>query len=185
MDDQTWTAAFEAQFLMGHCVPSAHLAHDRATITNWSWDADQVRQQLSVPLTALWDERVLELEMQGMASFSMHVAPVTWDEHGQEQEIPGWRDEPREKWGSVDILPQGVIRLAALYGRPYVKLEESRAVLAHWQLVQAECAAREQRLEMGWDEAQWAREWPERALMYKARGGHWEWPEEPDDADLA
>ena len=145
---------------MGHCVPAVHTAMDRTTITNWSWDADQVRQHLSVPLTALWDERILELEMQGLASFSVYAAPVTWDAQGQEHEIPGWQDDPREKWGSVDIHPAGVLRLAELYGRPYVKQAESPALLAHWRLVQAECAARERRLGMGWDETQWAREWP-------------------------
>ena len=144
-------------------------AIDRTTITGWSWDVDQVRQHLHVPLTTLWEERILELEMQGLASFSMDVAPVTWDAQGQEQEIPGWQDEPRDKWGSVSIHPQGVLRLAQLYGRPYVRLEESPALLAHWQLVQTESAARERRLRTRWDEAQWAREWPERALLRKAQ----------------
>ena len=119
MDDQTWIAAFEAQFLMGHSVPAPHLALDRTTITGWSWDVDQVRQALHVPANALWDERIVELEMHGLASFSMYAAPVTWDEQGQEHVIPGWQDEPSEKWGSLDITPQGVLRLAELYGRPY------------------------------------------------------------------
>ena len=167
MDDETWNAAFEAQFLMGHCVPSAHTALDRTTIIGWSWDVDQVRQQLSVPANALWDERVLELEAQELASFCMYCAPVTWDEQGNEEVIPGWQDEPRDKWGSVGIHPQGVLRLATLYGRPYVRLHESPAVLAHWRLVQAESNARLRRTT--WDEAQWAKEWPERAMMRKAR----------------
>ena len=165
MDDQLWKAALEGQFLMGHCVPAPHLAMDRTTITGWSWDVDQVRQALHVPANRLWDERILELEMQGLASFSMAAAPVTHDEHGKEHDIPGWRDQPRERWGSVDIHLQGVLRLAELYERPYVHLEESRAVLAHWKLVQRESAAR---LHAPYDEAQWAREWPERALLHKA-----------------
>ena len=139
---------------------------DRTTITAWSWEVDVVRQQLHVPLNALWEERVFTLEMQELASFSFHAAPVTWDEQGNEHEIPGWQDEPRERWGSVDIFPRGVLRLAELYGRPYVRLEESPAVFTHWRLVQTESEAR---LHTPHDEAQWAREWPERALLWKAR----------------
>ena len=80
--------------------------------------------------------------------------------------IAGWQDEPRDRWGSVDICAQGVLKLAALYGRPYVRLHESPAVLAHWQLVQAEAQAR---LQAPYDAAQWAREWPEQALLARAR----------------
>ena len=109
-------------------------------------------------------------EFDGDDLFSGYGAPVAYDEDGQAHEIPGWQDhQPREQWGSVDIPPAGVLRLAQLYGRPYVRLEESPALLAHWQLVQTESAARERRLEMGWDEAQWAREWPERAMLRQAR----------------
>jgi hypothetical protein len=54
MDTQLWKATIEAQWLMGHCGPSAHLAADRASIVNWSWDVDVVRQQLNVPLTEIW-----------------------------------------------------------------------------------------------------------------------------------
>ena len=75
MDDQTWTAAFEAQFLMGHVVPSPHTAMDRRTITGWSWDVDQVRQALHVPANSLWDERVLELEANGLASLIAQEFP--------------------------------------------------------------------------------------------------------------
>jgi hypothetical protein len=61
VEDQLWKAAIEAQFLMGHCVPAAHMAMDRTTITSCSWDVDAVRQQLHVPLNALWEQRVLDL----------------------------------------------------------------------------------------------------------------------------
>src|SRR6266699_4964674 len=98
MDDQLVTAAIEAQFLMGHCVAAAHMAMDRTTVTDWSWDVDAVRQHLHVPLNALWEQRVFELEVQGLATFTFAVAPVTYDEDGNEHEIPGWQDEPREKW---------------------------------------------------------------------------------------
>jgi len=179
MEDVLWTAAIEAQLLMGHCAPAAHVAMDRRTVTGWSWDVDQVRQQLHVPLNTLWEQHVLALEMQGLASFSFYTTPYTYDEEGQGQEIPGWQDEPREQWGSVGIHARGVLRLAELYGRPYVRLEESPAVLAHWQLVQAESAARLHALPRdAAHEAQWAREWPERARLWQARededGCQWE-----------
>ena len=138
---------------------------DRTTIVAWSWDVDQVRQQLHVPCNGLWDERVLELEAQGLASFCMNVAPVPWDEDGKESVIPGWEDDPREDWGTVGIHPRGVLRLAELYQRPYVRLDESPAVLAHWRLVQAESDAR---LHAPRDEAQWTREYPEKAALWKA-----------------
>ena len=172
MNDTVIKAAIEAQFLMGHCPPVEHVAMDRTTVTGWSWWVDTVRQQLHVPLNDLWEQRVFELEVQGLADFTFDVPPVTYDEQGNEHEIPGWEDEPREKWGSVQhIHPGGILRLAELYGRPYVRLEESRALLVHWQLVQAETAARVQALP-DHDEAQWAREWPERALLWKARLGN-------------
>jgi hypothetical protein len=166
MDHETMKTAIEAQFLMGHCVPSAHVAMDNTTITGYSWNVDQVRQQLHVPLNALWEQRVFALEVQGLASFSFYVAPLIHDEEGHEHEVPGWQDQAREQWGSVGIHPRGVLRLAELYGRPYVKLEESPALLEHWQLVQAESAAR---VHAPYDPAQWEREWPERALLRKAR----------------
>lgn len=132
MDYETMKAAIEAQFLMGHCVPAGHLAMDRITIVDWSWHVDQVRQQLHVPLNSLWDERILKLEAHGLASFCFNVAPVTHDAEGDLHEIPGWEDDsPREDWGSVSIHPRGVLALATLYGRPYVKLEESPALLAN------------------------------------------------------
>lgn len=175
MDSETMQAAIEAQFLMGHCVPSHHW--DGTTITDWSWDVDQVRQQLHVPLNDLWGQRVLELEVQGLATFYMYAPPVTWDEDGNESLIPGWEDEPREEWGSVSIHPRGVLRLAELYGRPYVKLEESPALLAHWQLVQAEAEAR---LHAPYDEARWAREYPEKAALWQAHLAAWrrKWAQE-------
>ena len=165
MDHLLWKAAIEAQFLMGHCVPAGHMSMDRTTIVDWSWDVDIVRQQLHVPLNALWDERVLELEAQGLASFCLYSAPVTWDEQGNESVTPGWEDEPRENWGTVDISARGVLRLAELYGRPYVKLAESPALLAHWRLVLGESEAR---LHAPHNEAQWAREYPEKAAIWKA-----------------
>jgi len=106
MDSETMKAAIEAQFLMGHCVPSPHMARDRTTIVNWSWDVDIVRQQLHVPLNAVWDERILALEVHGLAAFCMDAPPVTWDEDGNESLIPGWEDEPRERWGSVMQDPE-------------------------------------------------------------------------------
>ena len=157
--------AIEAQFLMGHWPASAHLSRDRKTIENWSWDVDHVRQQLHVPANALWDERVLSLEMQGLATFTWHAAPVTHDEDGNEHVMPGWEDDPREEWGSLSIHPHGVLRLAEQYGRSYVRCKESPALLAHWQLVQAESAAR---LHTPYNPVQWEREWPERAILWKA-----------------
>ena len=127
---------------------------------------DEVRQQLHVPLDALWEQRVLELEMHGLASFSFYVPPITYDEDGNEYEIPGWQDEPREHWGSVNIHAPEVLKLADLYGRPYVRLEESRALFAHWQLVQAESEAR---LHAPHDIAQWEREWQEHAMVFRAK----------------
>jgi hypothetical protein len=177
VDTQLLKTAIEAQFLMGHCVPSAHMAMDRTTITSWSWDVDQVRQHLHVPLNALWEQRILELEMQGLATVSFAVAPVTTDAAGRTQEIPGWQDTPLEHWGSVDIHPRGVLRLADLYERPYVRLEESPALLTHWELVQAESQAR---LHQPHDPAQWAREWPERAMHWKAQVAQLEEQEEGD-----
>ena len=108
-----------------------------------------------MPLNALWDERILELEAHGLARFTLYSAAAT-------HATPGWRDELRETWGTVDIAARGVdiaargvLRLAELYGRPYVRLEESPALLAHWQVVWAESEAR---LHASRDEAQWERE---------------------------
>ena len=158
MDSETMQAAIEAQCLMGYRPANPHMAMDRTIIVAWSWDVDQVRQQLHVPCNALWDERILALEAQGLASFTLYSAAAT-------HTSPGWRDDPREEWGTVNLHARGVLRLAELYGRPYVRLEESPALLAHWQLVQAESAAR---LRAGHDKAQWEREWPEQAARWKA-----------------
>lgn len=165
MDTLEMIATIEAQFLMGHRAPSGHVDAARQTILDWFWNVDQVRQQLHVPADAVWDLRVLQLEADGLAHFTFSVAPVTYDAQGTAHEIPGWRDDPREQWGSVSISPRGVLRLATLYGRPYVLATESPAVLAHWRLVQAEAAARS--LAPYNPETQ-AREWPERALLWKA-----------------
>jgi hypothetical protein len=148
MDYEILKTAIEAQMLMGHCVPSACMALDRTTILDWSWDVDQVRLQLYVPRNDLWGQRVLELEVQGLVSFTLYSA-AGCEAH------PGWEDEPRETWGTIDISARGVLRLAELYGRPYVKLEESPAVLAHWQRVQAEATTR---LHAPLDEARWEQE---------------------------
>lgn len=165
-DLATITAALEAQFLMGHWAPGVHVDVTRQRILNWSWDADIVRQQIHVPANAEWDERVLHLEAEGLATFSFYMAPIASDAQGNEYEYPGWQDEPRDRWGSVDIGARGVLKLAELYGRPYVRLHESPAVLAHWKLVQAETQAR---LMASHDPAQWEREWPEQALLWRAR----------------
>ena len=178
MDHLLWKAVIEAQFLMGHCVPSAHLAMDRTTITDWSWNVDEVRQHVHVPLNALWDERVLTLEAHGLATFTFYAAPITHDEQGNAHEMPGWQDEPRERWGEVGITARGVLRLAELYGRPYVTLEESPALHKHWQLVHGESEAR---LHTPHDPAQWAREWPEQAALWKAQQAEdWQALEEGD-----
>jgi len=166
MDTETMKAAVEAQFLMGHCVPSRHIGEEGTIITNWSWDEDQVRQALHVPLNALWEQRVLELEMNGLAVFSFDMAPVTWDAQGNEHESPDWRDQPREEWGSIGIFPAGVLRLAAWYKRPAIRWYESPTLIAHWKLVQHESEAR---LHAPLDEARWAREYPEKAIMWKAK----------------
>ena len=124
-----------------------------------------MRQALHVPLDTLWDERVLALEMAGLAVFCLHTAPLEVDEQGAEREIPGWRDQPRDQWGTLSVSAPAVLRLAALYGRPVVRAHESPAVLVHWELVQREAQAR---LTAPHDEARWQREWPERYARFKA-----------------
>lgn len=185
-------AAIEAQLLMGHSPASPHLALDRATILDYSWDVDLVRQALAVPANTLWDQRVLELEAQGLASFCLYSAPVTWDEQGNESVIPGRDNQLREHWGSVCIYSRGVLTLATLYGRPFVRMTESRALAAHWQAVQAESAARTTAQAAAYaagpealaaHEAQWAHEYPEQAARWQAVQDalrrQWEDPEGP------
>ncbi len=171
MDDSTVRviAAVEAQFLMGHRIVSPSLDYDGVTITEYGWWEDEVRQALFVPLDDTWGERVLELELQGLASFSMYCAPLYWDADGTRQEIPGWQDEPREKRGEVHIYARGVLKLAALYGRPYVRHEESEALWAHWALVWTEYQARIKAHGDPGHEEKWAREYPERALYFQAQ----------------
>jgi hypothetical protein len=160
-------AAIEAQFLMGHCVPAFHVGDDQQTIVDCSWDVDQVRQQLHVPADALWDERVLALEVEGLAHFSFYTTPVTYDEHGQAHEIPGWRDQPREHWGSLSVYAAGVLRLSVYYGRPYVRYHQAPDVLFdHWRLVQEEATAR---LHAPHDMARWQREFPEDYVVFQAQ----------------
>jgi hypothetical protein len=165
MDEGEWKAAIEAQWLMGHCAPAAHVAMESRAITGYSWGVDEVRVQLAVPHTALWEQRIRALELHNLASFTCESAPVSRDAEGPEHACPGWADAPREPWGSVGIHPLGVLTLADLSLRPYVRLEDSPAVRAHWDLVQAESAAR---LHTPHDPAQWAREWPEQATLFTA-----------------
>jgi len=173
LDAAGWQTALEAQFVMGHCAPSRHVGRDPSTVSDaeqttlaWAWDADEVRQALHVPANAVWDQRVLELEINGLAEFVLDMEPITWDAEGTETVIPGWRDEPRERWGYVDVYAPGVLRLAELYGRPYVRVTESPALLAHWRLVHAENHPKPRAI---LDEAQWAREWPEQAILWQAK----------------
>jgi hypothetical protein len=166
MTDEVMRAAIEAQFCMGHVGASIHTSMDRTTVENYSWDVDQVRQALHVPLTPLWEERVFDCELQGLASFCFNVAPYFYDNDRVEHEIPGWRDEPRDNWGSLSIHPAGILRLATLYGRPYVRLHESHALIEHWKLV---CDESEARTKAPLDEGKWQREWPERYAAWKAR----------------
>ena len=64
--------------------------------------------------------------------------------------------------------------------RPYVRLEESPALLAHWQLVRGESEAR---LHAPHDEAQWEREYPEQAACWQAwQAEYWRQLEEEGNA---
>lgn len=173
MDDLTmWQAAIEAQFLMGHCVPSPHLAVDKTTIVEWGWDVDQVRQHLHVPLNELWEQRLLELLAHGQATFTMYGMPYHEDAEGRAVDVPNWQDTlPFDDLSDLDIFASGVLRLADRYGKPYVRLGESRALLEHWKRVQREA---EERAHMPYDEAKWAAEWPEAYARWQARLAEWE-----------
>jgi hypothetical protein len=143
------------------------MAMDRVTVVRWDWHEDDVRQALHVPLDDVWQERVMQLELQDLASFTMYAAPTWTDEDGVEHGLLNWRDLPREELGSVTISPMGVLKLAALYGRPYVTFAQGPDVLIdHWELVQNESAAR---MTGPHDEARLAREWPEQTLLWKAQ----------------
>ena len=166
MDMALFTAAVEAQFLMGHRVPTTHVDAGRTQLVTWSWQESEVRQALHVPLDDLWEQRVLALEGAGLVCVSL-LGPE-----------PGSEDEPREDWADVSLFPQGVLTMATWYGRPYVRQAESPAVLAHWTLVQAESAAR---LQQPHDEARWAREWPERYLSWVAKMAQRDGEEPYDD----
>jgi hypothetical protein len=152
--EQPDPATLEAQFLMGHCVPCKDLY-----AACWSWDVDQVRQQLAIPWDTRWDEHVGDLEVQGLVTFCLYAEPPV-----------GWEDEPREHYGSLFIHAAGVLRLAAIYGRPYVRLHESSALLAHWCLVEAEAVAR---LRAPYEPGRWEREWPERHWLRRGREEAW------------
>jgi hypothetical protein len=165
-----WPTRLEAQFLLRHRVPSAH--PDRhpndpaARILAYAWEEDLVRRALAVPLDDRWQEHLLALELAGLAVFCMHAAPVTWDEEGTAQEVPGWQDQPREHWGSLSIFPAGVLRLATAYGRPYVTYAQAPEVLVeHWRLVQEEGTAR---LHAPHDMGRWQQEFPEDYAVFQA-----------------
>ena len=83
----------------------------------------------------------------------------------------------------MSIHPRGVLQLAELYGRPYVTLEESPALLAHWQLVHGESEARLRALHDPDYEARWEREWPEQAILWKATQAAYQRQREEGDAD--
>jgi hypothetical protein len=166
-----WPTRLEAQFLLRHRVPSAH--PDRhpndpaARILAYAWEEDLVRRALAVPLDDRWQEHLLRLEGDQLALFCFHVAPVTWDAAGVEQEIPGWEDQPREEWGSLSAYAAGVLRLATHYGRPYVRYHQAPDVLFdHWRLVQEEATAR---LHAPHDMARWQREFPEDYVVFQAQ----------------
>jgi hypothetical protein len=183
MADETMKAALEAQWLMGHCDPQPHHdptgmymddheylhVHPDCPIIDWSWEADEVRQQLHVPLNALWHERVMALMAQALAEPFLRIGePWTYDSEGNMVQIPQWEDTVAiEDWTQISIFARGVLTLATLYGRPYVRFEESPALLAHWQLVQAEAAAQRHRRNAGdYSEAQYAEEYPEKAVLF-------------------
>ena len=122
MDYETMKAAIEAQFCIGHFVPSPYWEGKIPTHTNWSWPVDAVRQQLHVPANTLWDERIMALVSQGQATYALSFGePWTYDEAGNMVTIPNWRDTvPFEEWAEIAIYARGVLWLATLYGRPYV-----------------------------------------------------------------
>jgi hypothetical protein len=81
---------------------------------NVMWEEALVRQRLAAPLDDLWEQRVLELEAHGLASFIYTAEPWDVDEDGNP--LPGWEDRTvREDWGTLYIYPRGVLRLAELY----------------------------------------------------------------------
>lgn len=170
MDQTLFIATIEAQFVMGHCAPCAHVSMDRRTVETYSWDVDVVRQALHVPLDDLWEERVLAIEHAGLTSLSSLSGLGPSSEHA-----------PRESWAELSIQPHGVLQLAALYGRAIVRHADSPAVLQHWRLVQAEAAAR---LAQPLDEARFAREFPERHRQWKAwEAEYWASRDETDPED--
>jgi hypothetical protein len=183
MDSERMKTVLEAQFVMGHYVPSGHTAMDRTTIVDWSWDESLVRQALNVALNEAWDAHVLNLEMNGLAVFGLYAPPIYHDENGNEVEVPGWRDEPRSNWGSVSIYAPGILKLATWYRRPFVQFHQAPAVLtAHWQLIQAETLERSRNFPRNDAEQElWDQQWPEAARSWKARLEEHErkWREEP------
>ena len=172
MDSATLVMAIEAQFLMRFERGAAHASADRQSITNYSWDEDIVRQALHVRLDDTWLARVAALESLHLAGLCMFAAPVTHDEDGTEHVIEGWEDAPRGTWGDTYIFAEGVLRLAELYGRPYVRYTQLPAVLLdHWTLLEREAEAWRQQ---GWDEERFRREWPEEAKRREEERAAWE-----------
>jgi hypothetical protein len=151
------TAAIEAQFLMGHCAPHPQWDADGKHVTDWVWSEDTVRQALYAPLNNTWGQRVLELELHGLARFHADRPPVMRHTDGTPKAFPSWQDVPRDAYGWVLIGARGILKLAALYGRPYVRYGESPALSAHWELVLAEFETQCK------DGATWEREYPEQA----------------------
>ena len=112
MDTQTMKDANQAYALIGD--PFSTQCAEDGTVRNVLWEEALVRQRLNVPLDDLWDQRVLELEAHGLASFFYVAEP--WEEDEDGNPLPGWEDTTvREDCGNLDIYPRGVLRLAELY----------------------------------------------------------------------
>jgi hypothetical protein len=112
MDTQTMQDFNQAYALMGD--PFYIKRTEDGAVTNVLWEETLVRQRLNAPFDDLWEQRVLELEAHGLASFT-YVAEL-WDKDEDGNPPPGWEDTiVREDWGTLHIYPRGVLRLAELY----------------------------------------------------------------------
>ena len=112
METQTMQDANQAYALMGDPF-CTELAED-GTVTNVVWEEALVRQRLNASPDDLWDQRLLELEAHGLASFTYVAEPWDMDEDGYP--LPGWEDTTVcEDWGTLHIYPRGVLRLVELY----------------------------------------------------------------------
>jgi hypothetical protein len=112
MDTQTMQDFNQAYALMGDQFYIERT--EEGTVTNVLWEEALVRQRLNAPFDDLWDQRVLELEAHGLASFT-YVAEL-WDKDEDGNPPPGWEDTiVREAWGTLYISPRGVLRLGELY----------------------------------------------------------------------